>query len=86
MLPPGSWQMVSNSQNDVVLGLWGYWGGGGVPVAAGDQTSYQLTITFDETVSNLDFALCGINALVKETDGFKSFDILTVSSYLDDVA
>ena len=70
LLPSGSWKMVTNSQNKVVLGLWGYWGGGGIPVAIGDQTSYQLAITFDEPVSNLDFMLGGLNALIKQADGF----------------
>lgn len=86
ILPTGSWQMVSDSQNNIVLGLWGYWGGGGVPLASGDQTSYELILSFDQPVRNLDFALCGINALVKSGDGFNSFDILTVSSSLNSVA
>lgn len=80
-LPLGSWQTVSNGSNDIVLGLWGYWGGDS-PLAIGDQTEYQLAITFDQPVRNLNFALNGINALIKEVDGFNSFDILTLTSFL----
>lgn len=87
---PGSWQMVSNSLNDVVFGIWGYWGteniGSTTAVAIGDQTSYRLTINFSRTVEDLGFFLNGLNALIKPESGFNSQDILTVESYLGTVA
>jgi hypothetical protein len=82
----GSWQMMSNAANDIVLGIWGYWGTDGTAngprVAVGDQTSYRITIRFNRPLENLSFFLHGINALLKPEAGFNSQDIVTVSSYL----
>jgi len=82
----GSWQILSNSQNAVVFGVWGYWGtdgsANGPRVAVGDQTSYRLSVKFNRPVESLGFFLNGINALLKPEAGFNSQDILTVDSFL----
>src|SRR5690606_2393065 len=67
ILPKGSWHVSSNSSNDVVLGLWGYWGWTGEVGAArikpGDETGYQLSVRFDRPVEGLSFSLHGVNAV-----------------------
>ena len=86
---PGAWQIVTNEANDVVFGVWGYWGtdgsAGAPPVEVGDETSYLLSISFDQPVKNLDFALNGINGFIKPIDGFNSADILTIAPSLNGV-
>lgn len=86
ILPTGSWQVVSNSTNDIVFAIWGYWGtdnsAGAPPVVIGDQTSYRLTISFNKTVDSLSFFMNGINALLKPESGYNSQDIITVQSFL----
>lgn len=87
---PGAWQIVTNEANDVVFGVWGYWGtdgsAGSPPVAIGDETSYQVSITFDKPVKNLDFDLGGINGFLKPIDGFNSQDIMTIATSLGGVS
>lgn len=86
---PGSWQIMSNAQNAIVFGVWGYWGTDGTAngprVDVGDQTSYLLTVRFSRPVENLNFFLNGINALLKPEAGFNSQDIVSVSSFLGSV-
>lgn len=79
----GSWQVVTSAVNDVVLGLWGYWGGPGETVALGDTTSYRLVLTFNHPVSNLEFPLYGINGFLKPSAGFNSGDELSVQGALE---
>lgn len=84
---PGAWQVVTNEANDIVFGVWGYWGNDGSagqpPVEVGDSTSYKLAISFDQPVDNLKFDLNGVNGFIKSVDGFNSRDLLTIQTSLD---
>jgi hypothetical protein len=88
LTPPGNWQVTSNGLNDVVLSLWGYWGtdgsAGALPTEIGAQTSYRLRITFDRAVSDLQFQVNTVNALL--SGGLNSRDQLTIESALGGVA
>ncbi len=82
-----TFQVVTNANNDVVLGLWGYWGWDGLDttpkVEIGDTTSYKVTMRFSEPVQDLQFQMNGINGFIKPSDGFNSRDILTISGLHD---
>ncbi len=82
----GDFNVVSNANNDVVLGLAGFYGefgpsGVNTEAAEGDSTIYKLTLTFDVPVIGLDFQVIGINALAKE-NGFNSNDLFTIEAFL----
>jgi hypothetical protein len=65
---PGAWQVVSNGANDVVLGVWGYWGWGGAAgsphLVSNESTSYEPGLTFERPVTDLSLSLHGLNALL----------------------
>lgn len=86
MFASGSWQVVSNATNDVVLACWGYWGWplaeGGPKLHIGDSTSYRLRLKFAQAVSDLSFQINGINGFIKPSAGYNSGDRLTVTSSL----
>src|SRR5690606_16462536 len=49
-------------------------------------TSHRLTLQFDHPVDQLSFMLNGVNALIKQLEGFNSHDVISIESYLGDVA
>ena len=77
---PGSWQIVTDSANSVVLGLWGYWGGPGETAAIDDFTCYRIILDFDHPVHDLNLPMHGINGFLKPTSGFNSGDEVEVSA------
>lgn len=86
----GDFNVVTNGNNDVVLSMYGYYGENGaddistVP-RVGDSTTYQLSLDFAQSVSQLEFEVNGINALTKST-GFNSRDTLVVEGFLGNSA
>lgn len=87
----GNFNVVTNANNDIVLGLYGFYGENGftastppneitIPVE-GDTVSYTLSIGFEAPVSTLSFDMNGINALTKTT-GFNSQDFMLVEAFL----
>ncbi len=78
----GSWQVVSNAANDVVLGVWGWDGAVGTPrVIPNESTTYEISLTFDRPVTNLELPLQGINALFTN-NGYNCLDGLSLQGYL----
>lgn len=77
--------IVTNASNDIVLGLWGFYGedgfGANTTPMLGDFTTHRLSIIFAQPVTDLAFQINTINALIKST-GFNSNDILTISAFL----
>ena len=84
---PGAWQVVSNAANDVVFGIWGYWGWDGAAgsphLVANDSTSYDLTLTFNRPVSELTIPLHGLNALFVPGSS-NTTDELTAQAFLSE--
>ncbi len=89
----GNFQISTNENNDVVLGLYGFYGDNGFDGTTppneitqpqiGDAVSYTLSLDFDTPVRELGFEVNGINALGK-SNGFNSNDALLVEAFLGD--
>lgn len=78
--------VMSNANNDVTFTVYGYYGEDGagpqtVP-SLGDSDSYRFTIDFAQPVSDLNFQVNSVNALIKTT-GFNSQDFLTIKGFLN---
>ena len=87
----GEFNVTTNANNDVVLGLYGFYGENGfdsntpaneitIPTI-GDSVSYTLSLSFATPVTTLDFQINNINALSKVTN-FNSKDSLLVAAFL----
>lgn len=87
----GEFNVVSNANNDVVLGLYGFYGENGFDASTpasevtvpqiGDSVTYTLSLEFAVPVTTLGFQINNINALSKVTN-FNSRDSLTVAGFL----
>lgn len=87
----GDFNLVSNANNDIVLGLNGFYGENGfdanTPPAEvtvpqiGDSVTYTLSLQFETPVTTLGFQINNINALSKVTN-FNSRDSLAVAAFL----
>lgn len=87
----GNFHIVSNGDNDIVLGLYGFYGDDGFTANTpadeitipqeGDSVAYSLSLGFDTPVSDLQFEINNINALTKPT-GFNSSDELLIEAFV----
>ena len=86
--PLGSWQVPSNSVNDIVLAPWGFWGTDGspnsTPTEIGDAITYQLIMSFSEPVTDLSFALHSIDAVLSAE--FNTIDRMDLRAFNGGVA